>query len=88
MRSYSQFKDEKEKDMNFFDWIRQGVKRSVLEGVADAVDHLGTPVEQDQIREHLLAYSSADTSHMIEASAQTGMRKRLGRGISMETTED
>lgn len=76
--------------MNFFDWIRQGVKRSVLEGVADAVDHLGTPVEQDQIREHLLAFSSADANNvnMIEATAQTGMRKRLGRGISMETSEE
>ncbi len=75
--------------MNFFDWIRQGVKRSVLEGVADAVDHLGTPVEQDQIREQLLAYSSADTNtNMLEGSAQPAMRKRLGRGISMETTEE
>ncbi|MDO4568993.1 MAG: hypothetical protein Q4D38_01250 [Planctomycetia bacterium] len=71
--------------MNFFDWIRQGVKRSVLEGVADAVDHLGTPVEQDQIREHLLAYSS-DSINMIEANRTSGgMRKRLGRGISMES---
>lgn len=76
-------------NMNFFDWIRQGVKRSVLEGVADAVDHLGTPVEQDQIREQLLAYSSADNStNMLEASAQPAMRKRLGRGISMETSEE
>ena len=75
--------------MNFFDWIRQGVKRSVLEGVADAVDHLGTPVEQDQIREQLLAYSSPETrTPMIKAHPQGGMRKRLGRGISMETTED
>ena len=75
--------------MNFFDWIRQGVKRSVLEGVADAVDHLGTPAEQDQIREQLLAYSSPEArTPMIEAHPQGGMRKRLGRGISMETTED
>ncbi len=75
--------------MNFFDWIRQGVKRSVLEGVADAVEHLGTPAEQDQMREQLLAYSSADPNvQMIEAGAQTGMRKRLGRGISMETSEE
>lgn len=72
--------------MNFFDWIRQGVKRSVLEGVAEAVDHLGTPVEQDQIREHLLAFSSTDNSNLIESDARPAMRKRLGRGISMETT--
>ncbi|MBQ6107018.1 MAG: hypothetical protein Q4A17_11580 [Thermoguttaceae bacterium] len=75
--------------MNFFDWIRQGVKRSVLEGVADAVDQLGTPAEQDQIREQLLAYSSPEArTPLIEGHQQGGMRKRLGRGISMETTED
>ncbi len=75
--------------MNFFDWIRQGVKRSVLEGVADAVEHLGTPAEQDTMREQLLAYSSTEPNvQMIEPSVQTGMRKRLGRGISMETSEE
>lgn len=75
--------------MNFFDWIRQGVKRSVLEGVADAVDHLGTPVEQDKIREQLLAYASVENPSMnvIESSAKPALRKRLGRGITMENDE-
>ena len=27
---------------NFFQWIREGVKQSVLLGVTDAVDQLGT----------------------------------------------
>lgn len=76
--------------MNFFDWIRQGVKRSVLEGVADAVEHLGTPVEQDQIREQLLAYASVDTpnnTRLLETSAsKPAIRRRLGRGIEVETT--
>ena len=73
--------------MNFFDWIRQGVKRSVLEGVADAVEHLGTPVEQDKIREQLLAYASTDSStvNVIESSAKPTLRRRLGRGIEVET---
>ena len=70
--------------MNFFDWIRQGVKRSVLEGVADAVNHMGTPVEQDQIREHLLNYATPD-NRVIEADAKRpALRRRLGRGIAME----
>jgi len=76
--------------MNFFDWIRQGVKRSVLEGVAEAVEHIGSPVEQDQMREQLLAYSSAEgRAPMLESAPQTGgMRKRLGRGIAMEAAEE
>ena len=74
--------------MNFFDWIRQGVKRSVLEGVADAVNHMGTPVEQDQIREHLLNYATPD-SRVIEADTKRpALRRRLGRGIAMETAEE
>ncbi|MDO4573608.1 MAG: hypothetical protein Q4D98_00170 [Planctomycetia bacterium] len=74
--------------MNFFDWIRQGVKRSVLEGVADAVDHLGTPVEQDKIREQLLSYASADAPSVdVIESSRPMLRKRLGRGITMETNE-
>ncbi len=74
--------------MNFFDWIRQGVKRSVLQGVADAVDHMGTPVEQDRIRDHLLSFATLETqvAGVIEASTQKPLRRRLGRGISMEST--
>lgn len=77
--------------MNFFDWIRQGVKRSVLEGVADAVDHLGTPVEQDRIRDHLLNFATPDSqvAGVIEAgSSKKPIRRRLGRGIAMESTEE
>ena len=32
---------------NFFSWIRDGVKQSVMLGVADAIDELGTPEEND-----------------------------------------
>ncbi|MDO4551667.1 MAG: hypothetical protein Q4C96_10505 [Planctomycetia bacterium] len=75
--------------MNFFDWIRQGVKRSVLEGVADAVNHMGTPVEQDKIREHLLNYVTPDNqvSGVIEADSakRPVLRKRLGRGITLDS---
>ena len=73
--------------MNFFDWIRQGVKRSVLEGVADAVNHMGTPVEQDQIREHLLNFATPEHQivGVIEADTKRpALRRRLGRGIAME----
>ena len=30
-------------DFNFFNWIRDGVKKSVLLGVSDAVDEIGVP---------------------------------------------
>lgn len=74
--------------MNFFEWIRQGVKQSVLRGVADAVDHLGTPVEQDKIREQLLAYASSDAGLLQDSSQRPVLRRRLGRGITPENNTE
>ncbi len=36
--------------MNFFAWIREGVRQAVLLGVSDAVEHIGTPPEGEDIR--------------------------------------
>ena len=44
-------------NFNFFNWIRQGVKQSVLMGVHDAVECIGTPVETDQVKETLLQFA-------------------------------
>ena len=34
-------------NVNFFDWLRQGVKQSVLLGVSDAIETMGTPTENE-----------------------------------------
>ena len=32
---------------NLFDWIREGVKRSVIQGVSDAMEAIGNPAGDD-----------------------------------------
>lgn len=67
-------------NFNFFDWIREGVRQSVLLGVSDAVDRLGTPAEGDEVRRQLLDFVDGDGS---TARRRTGgsSRKKLGRSL-------
>jgi hypothetical protein len=74
-------------DFNFFNFIRDGVRRSILGGVEDAVQTLGLPPENDSSKSvlfrNLLTEESAGAvpSRKIAAEARSGQRK-LGRGIS------
>ncbi len=75
-------------NFNFFDWIRQGVKRSVIMGVNDAVECIGTPVEQDKVRETLLQFAAADEvplsvdAKRLTASSSPRTVGKLGRRLS------
>lgn len=78
-------------DFNFFEWIRQGVKRSVLMGVNDAVECIGTPIEQDKVREILVGYAAVDemapnttVRQLTVSNAKTAPRTvgKLGRRLS------
>ena len=40
--------------MNFFGWIREGVRQAVLMGVSEAVDDLGKPHADDDMSVRLL----------------------------------
>ena len=40
--------------MNFFTWIRDGVRSAVLLGVSDAVNDIGTPAQGEDIGRRLL----------------------------------
>ena len=40
-------------DFNFFNWIRDGVKKSVLLGVSDAVDEIGVPDGDNAFQERI-----------------------------------
>jgi hypothetical protein len=67
--------------LNVFEWIREGVKRSVILGVQDAVDAIGTPANDD-IRTRLAALTPpADGGPAEPALAGTVKRKRLGRSL-------
>jgi hypothetical protein len=72
-------------NFNFFEWIRQGVKQSVLLGVSDAVGHLGTPREGDDVSQRLLAFVQEAPSPAalppVHSTGITPRRKKLGRSL-------
>ncbi|MCC6511360.1 MAG: hypothetical protein IT423_19820 [Pirellulaceae bacterium] len=43
-------------NINFFGWIRDGVRQSVLLGVSDAIDQLGTPPATDELHPDVVAF--------------------------------
>jgi hypothetical protein len=83
--------------MNFFNWIREGVRQAVLYGVHDAVGELGPSHSGEDMNDrilHLLRTSpEAEVPRLEAASAGAGAkRKRLGRTLgdiqaTMEASE-
>lgn len=76
--------------VNFFTWIRDGVRQSVLLGVSDAVEQLGTPASADEIHPSVAGLlspsmnSTASTPAPLANNPGTGgggNRKRLGRSL-------
>lgn len=72
--------------MNFFSWIRDGVRQAVLMGVSDAVGDIGTPSEGDDISQRLLQ-AMRNGQPVIDAPSQDrGPRKKLGRSLGQIQT--
>jgi hypothetical protein len=68
--------------MNFFSWVRDGVRQAVLMGVSDAVGDIGTPPEGDDISKRLLqALRSGQPVITEERSPDRSARKKLGRSL-------
>lgn len=68
--------------LNFFQWVREGVKQSVLLGVSDAVEHLGQPDSGDDVQKRLTAaLKSSTTGTGPKKSSTSTQRKRLGRTL-------
>jgi len=68
--------------LNFFEWIREGVKQSVLLGVSDAVDHLGQPENGDDVQKRLTAALKSGSGQVTQKKGSTStQRKRLGRTL-------
>ncbi|MDO5308739.1 MAG: hypothetical protein Q4G03_04535 [Planctomycetia bacterium] len=74
-------------DFNFFEWIREGVKRSVLLGVSDAVETIGSPQDPEVARDKIMSFLQVETQESESpkrrrvTSSATG-QKKLGRSIS------
>jgi hypothetical protein len=81
-------------NINFFGWIREGVKQSVLLGVSDAIETIGTPDDPQTIHPQVAALMSssgkgslgmAATGHspriQSEGGSQSTQKRRLGRSL-------
>ncbi len=81
-------------NINFFGWIRDGVRQSVLLGVSDAIDQLGTPPSTDELHPDVVAFlqngapaaAAAGVAPKLTGNGGSGRngnagRKRLGRSL-------
>ena len=75
-------------DFNFFEWIREGVKRSVLLGVSDAVETMGTPHDPEETRDKVLSFlrdesgEGAGVKSVKRRAVGATTTRKLGRSIS------
>ncbi|MCD0460758.1 hypothetical protein [Roseiconus lacunae] len=76
--------------MNFFQWLRDGVRKSVLMGVSDAVEQIGLPDNAPDSQPTLAALLSNDsgssststaTRTRKKATTTAASRKRLGKSL-------
>ncbi len=71
---------------NLFNWIREGVKRSVMLGVADAIEEVGVPPTSPELQaslNHFLTQAEAPLEGIATTAGgdKPGGRKRLGRSL-------
>lgn len=77
-------------NFNFFDWIRDGVKKSVLLGVSDAVEQIGMPHEEEEARTKILGFLQGDETNRLTAASpkkrltgsSSASSRKLGRSIA------
>lgn len=76
---------------NVFNWIREGVRQSVLLGVTDAIEQIGSPTDVDDAKPRLLELARRSEALPMPESPASAPRseakpKRLGRSLrDMET---
>ena len=67
-------------EFNLFTWIRAGVKQSVLLGVSDAIESIGTPDNSEEISPRLLEFMRQEKPAVGQRASDT-RRKRLGKSL-------
>lgn len=72
-------------NVNFFEWLRDGVRQSVLLGVSDAIEQIGTPADTDELHPNVAAMLQGEgapkTKRVGGNSGNSTGRKRLGRSL-------
>ena len=74
-------------DFNFFAWIREAVKRTVLLGVSDAVETMGAPHDPETSRDKIMSFlrdetAEAEAKPKRRVSGSSSSPRKLGRSIS------
>ncbi|MDB4793974.1 hypothetical protein OAG51_01005 [Pirellulaceae bacterium] len=64
-------------EFNFFNWLRSGVKKSVLLGVSDAVEEIGLASSDDEAFQKKIREAVSEEGKKAGAKRQ----KRLGRSL-------
>jgi len=66
-------------NVNFFEWLRSGVRQSVLLGVSDAIEQIGAPADNDELHPNFAALLQTEAAKPKRGKA--GSRKRLGKSL-------
>ncbi len=68
--------------INFFDWIREGVRQSILLGLSDAATDIGSEKDIEVLNQQLLSSLQQNRITDETGKASPGRRKALGRSLS------
>jgi hypothetical protein len=69
-------------NVNFFEWLRDGVRQSVLLGFSDAMEQIGSPPESDELNEKMVSFLGSSTAKSKgKRGGVSTTRKRLGKSL-------
>ncbi|XZE19668.1 hypothetical protein SH449x_004994 [Pirellulaceae bacterium SH449] len=60
-------------NLGLFGWIREGVRQSVLLGVSDALESIGSPDSSEKLHPALLAIDANRSSALLESPDSIGV---------------
>jgi hypothetical protein len=80
--------EAKSMKMNFFDWIREGVRQSVLLGLSDAAGEIGSDKDVEVLQQQLLASLQQGRVTDDGPRAGRGRRRALGRSLNQIVEAD
>jgi len=66
-------------NVNFFEWIREGVRKSVLLGFSDAIEQIGVPNDSEQVHPNLA--NLLQEKSKPRKGGRSNSRKRLGKSL-------
>ncbi len=70
-------------NVNFFEWLRDGVRQSVLLGFSDAMEQIGSPPDSDseEMNEKMAAMIAQPEKAKGRKRGSGSGRKRLGKSL-------